>query len=580
MNSRVLNIFLCVSSLIAGWLFTTTLVASVHYLRPGPGFDYWTGAMPFLRAAIDGPWQWPLLWEYYAGAHRLLLSRVLFLVEWLVSDFRGYCLLAFSWLALLASAVIMAKAVWAEKAFDKTSRWLCLLLIIFGLGSAHHLNNLVYTFNQQWTSGLLLVLLAIKGVMACQRENTRRKAIAYAALALLCTFLLAMTTFSILAIIVTWLALCWLLALRWPITVGVFVCLLLAFIATVASLPLLDALASNGIGSDNLPLFILQALLYLTLNSLRYLGSPLTEYSQPAGVTLAFAALLLLVVVAVQHKRQHLVNPLVVLATAYAVFVTGMALSTAVGRLEPHHAINPRFRTFIVPFLVFAGIVCVYQIQNYKPTLRVALSTVLLAAALLVIVPGHLRQMFKFSEEYDLYLPGSIALASGFSDVSVVHESRFAMFQKVDNVQMLKYRDFMQHHQRGIFASDFYQQIGKHVDLGKLSTTNSDTTVTAIKGGGYLWQGTTEQCGADGRVAVADTSGTVIASGMVNRKLTASGWQQLYEVFLPYCRAGHAAAWRAYIPPTASNSNAPFYALVFVKQMPQMLARTELPVTP
>lgn len=563
--------------MIAGWVLASTLVGSIHYLRPGPGFDFWTGAMPFLQSAIDGPWQWSMLWYEYAGAHRLLVSRLLFLIEWICGDFRNYWLLGFSWGALLASAWIIGDAVCREKKFDATARWVCLLLITFGLGSAHHLNVLVYSFNQQWTSGLLLSLLGIKAVLGSCTATNQLKRFGFITMALFAAVLLALTTFSLPAIILTWLVLCWMLQIRMRITVTISALLILGFVAYISTLSLMETLSGSDIAIDNYALFFIQAIFFLTLSSLRYLSSPVAEYSLAAGITLAASALLMIVIAAKKHKRDSTINPLIVLAVAYAVFAAGMAFTTAIGRLEPHHAINPRFRPFVLPFLVFAGILFVYQIQQYKSGLRLTLAAALITLTLLVIIPGHFRQLVKFSDEYDLYLPGPIALASGLTDTSVVHESRFAKFQIVDNQQMLAYRDFLQQKQRGIFATDFYRQLGSKIDLQKTVPVLPGGHLSAVNGGGYKWQGTTDLCGADGRVAVTDTNGNIIGSGMVNRKLQRGGWTLIYEVFLPYCRKDHPVAWVAYAP---AGQVMPFYAAVFVEGTPRLIARADTKTAP
>jgi hypothetical protein len=578
MNARALTIFLYLVTLIAGWVLVSTLVGSIHYLRPGPGFDYWVGALPMLQSAFDGPWQWSMLWYEHAGAHRLLVPRLLFLLEWLCGDFRNQWLLGFSWAALLGSAWIMARAVWAEKIFDATARWICLLLITLGLGSAHHLNVMVYSFNQQWTTGLLLCLLSIKAVIDCCSCTDRRQRIVLIAIALLTSTLLALTTFSLPAILLVWLALCWMLRIRWQITVAISALLILACIAYISTLSLMATLTDNKVAIENPALFFIQAVFILIVSSLRYLGSPLAEYSLAAGITLAASALLVFAIAIKKYKHSADINPLLALAVAYAAFAVGMAFSTAIGRLEPHHAINPRFRAFILPFLVFAGILFMYQIQQYKTGLRLTLATTLIALALLVIVPGHFRQLLKFSDEYDLYLPGSIALATGLTDKSVVHESRFAKFQVVDNQQILSYRDFLKKHRRGIYATPFYQQIGTRVRLENNTTAIASGQLSAIHGGGYVWKGTTEVCGADGRVAVADADGNIIGSGMVNRKLKDSGWKIIYEVFLPYCRSGNPVPWLAYVPaniPATADHDLSLYALVFVQNSPRLIARNK-----
>jgi len=554
--TNITRAILCLAGIAAAWTLASTVAGSLHYVRPGPSFDFWDSAMPFLRAATDGPWEW----ERSGDAHHLLIPRMLFLLEWYLGDFRNYVLLGFSWGALFISGAILARAVWSDHDLDSITRSISLVLIVLGLGSAHHMNNLAYTFNQQWTSGLLLTLIWIQGIIQWAYAKTTRNRLMHAGVASSAGFLLAATTFSIPAILFSWMVMSMVLPIRRSTAISITLILLLITAVYLGTLP--QAAHFGKINAANPLIIIATILVAIPLSTLRFLGSPVTEYSLGAGILLAIIALVFFTVTFFHARREPQKKSFPLLAIGLASFVIMMAISTAIGRADPAQAISPRFRTYVMPFLVCAAILATHKVQSFTPIWRIIFRCAIVTIAFLVVVPGHCRLLFKYSDEYDRYVPPFIALATGLTDEDAVYQALIRKFRTEDNRQMLRHRDLLKRHHKGIYATSFYQQIGNIATIDTGFSTDAVSKLVALNDSAYRWEGTTDRCDREGRVAIVDESGLIVGAGMVHRGLPDQGWRVFYRVFLPYCRSGHRTRWTAYLPPHTAN-NTLFQAVVF-----------------
>lgn len=528
----------------------STLIASVHYLRPGPGFDFWGNAMPFLQAAVDGPWSWFLFWEVGGSGHSLVVPRLLFLAEWHWGGFRNLGLLAVAWLALLGSGLLILRVVWRDARLDTGSRLLSVFLVLLLLGSGHHMNNLAYSFNMQWTVGLFLALSCITAVIQVRDSD---RPCGWVWIAVLTAVLLVFTTFSLPALLMAWLMLAWCLRIRRSVCLGVAALLLIALLVYAWHMPWLHGIQWHGTDTGSPGLSDLWHLLLpaIGLFILVYLGSPVSEYSLWAGACLAVMALAYLGLQVIRSRASSLSSreqALLWLAAGYGAFALGMAASTALGRVVFFDlAYSPRFRTLVLPFLLLILLVLVARMQHWPGQLRGLASIMLVTVVTGLVVPGHIGQIKEFSNEYDLFMPPHVAMAVGLSDPAVVHESVRPANWPEDNARMMQYRDFLRDHRRGIFATPLFAQLGTSLTLPVSQLVEQPEAAVSLPGGGYRWQGVTEHCGSDGRVAIVDQIGTVVGSGFVYRGRSEDSLQMMYRVFLPLCRLGYPRHWQAFL---------------------------------
>jgi hypothetical protein len=563
----------------------SAIAGSIRYLRPGPGFDFWGAGMPFLNAAIEGPWSWAMLWEMSAGAHRLVVPRILFWIEWWVGDFQNYLLLAFAWSALAGSALLVLRIVWQDRCLDQHSRWLCLVLVLLGFGSAQHMNNLAYAFNMQWTFGLLFSLLFIAGVIRAKISEGSGVRLLSILQVFLSAFILTFTTFSLPILLFVWVFMAWGLRIRWFFSVPVSAAIVFFSFEYVSYLPIINDI--KVIYSDGNPqsryISFLEIAAYLSYFTLRYLGSPAYEVFQNLEVVLSFIVLIFLTRLCwsarISKDRLLESRPLFWLILGFSVFVFFMAIATGVGRLtDPGAAVSPRFRTFSMPFLTLSSIAVVCFIQGWNVVRRSVASFLLIVVFAGVVLPGHFRLLYMFSDEYDSYVTPVIAMAVGLSDKNVVHEARIGLWWGDDNVRMMKYRELLYSHRKGIYASPYFGQLGNSIEFSGniLAAVPESHAVKALPGGGFQWDGVTGRCGGDGRVALVNQEGVIVGAGRVSRALPDAGWKSIYRVFLPLCHGGEAVSWRAFLPATVKSGET-FIAVTVDNDGEAFVASTVVP---
>jgi hypothetical protein len=541
---------------LAALVLVSTVVGSFRYVRVGPEVDYWGAAMPFLQAAVEGPWSWSLLWQISSGAHCLALPRLIFLSEWYVDDFRNIGTLCISWLLLLGSAGIVLRAVWAESELDWLSRVLCVFLVVMGFGSAQHMNNLAYSFNIQWPLDLFLSLLFIYLLVANRIfQATFEKFLCRVVTIVLVAVLLSISGFTLPALFVCLATILVGLKNQRIHSVLILICAAVVTIAYILFLPFVQNMLHQLLGkssdiSNNIK--VTDIFFSVLQFSFLYLVSPISEMSRQLGLLLSIVILLFCCLQFIYRRRGNDRSILFWLVMGYAAFAVGMAVSTAIGRgIMPDLAFNPRYRTIAVPYLALVAILLVCCMQKWNATARVLCSLMLIVITMLTVIPGHIRLLKQFSGEYDQYSIPVISIAVGL-EPRAKRQINISAFGEVDWDLISRARAFLRQHRRGIYATPLFTQLGERVKLPNQQSVGSTRELRALPGGGYKWQGYTDQCGSDGRVAVVNADGKIIGSGAVSRKIASDGWRVIYDGLLPLCRAGHPVLWTAYLPATVS----------------------------
>lgn len=581
--SYMLRVAIVCALLVAASAF----IASIRYLRPGPGFDYWAGAMPFLQSAIDGPWLWGKLWEVYGGAYIMVVGRLLYLLEWIVGDFRNYWMLAFCWLSLASTAAITLWVVWKDEYLDSQSRLLCVLLVLLACFSGQHMNNLSYTFNAPSPASVSFCLLFIVAVFQGHESQNRSVQLRYGLLAVLVAILLALSIFSLPALLATWVAMALGLRMNWRLNAAVTTILIIATLGYVSVMPPVQLLQYHfyfGSEPDVAGAISFWLLLEaIALFVLQYIAAPFSEYSLTlttvAGALILFGMLLF----SWKHLssfRSTRPSLLIWLIVAYAVYLLALAFCTSLGRLGAADLmVSPRYRSYVTPFLMLSGIAAVYEIQFFQRGIRNFFTGCIVVLAFAIVLPAHNRLIGQFSKEYDTYVTPFVAMSVGLTHIDVVHQSYWGVWWDADNKQMLGYKDFLHDHGKGIYAEPYYRQIGQRItlpDTANAVLVNETASVELLPGGGYQWKGRTDQCGTDGRIALVNAQGDIVGAGLISRELPDKNWRINYEVFLPYCRANHLASWTGFLPQSAKVGDV-FTAVTFIQGEPIVLEKAVMP---
>jgi hypothetical protein len=238
----------------------------------------------------------------------------------------------------------------------------------------------------------------------------------------------------------------------------------------------------------------------------------------------------------------------------------------------------PRYRSYVMPFLMFAGIAAVYALQRCKSWWRTFGSAVLLLLVFAVVLPAHHRLLNQFSKEYDSYVTPFVAMSLGITHSDVVHQARWGIWWAADNQQMLEYRDFLRDHRKAIYAEPYFRQVGQTVQMPKKFTEDSQypAVIERLPGGGYQWKSTTEVCDADGRIALVNQQGVIVGAGLVSRALPDNNWRVNLDVFLPLCSKKHPVSWIGFLPVNVKSGEV-FSAVVFDDGKPVTLAHASMP---
>ncbi|HQQ63026.1 MAG TPA: hypothetical protein PLF22_05575 [Pseudomonadales bacterium] len=581
---RYLKGLLLLALVMATGVFLATLSGSIRFLRPGPGFDYWTGAMPFLKSAVDGPFQWPLLWEMYGGAYSMVLGRLMFLAEWYLGNFRNYWMLGSEWLALIATGAIALRAVWQETNLDTASRYLCVVLVILACGSGQHMNNLSYTFNAPSTGSVVYCLLFIVGVYQSVTHTEKSFQVRGVLLSTVSAVLLAASIFSLPSLFATWCALALAFRLHRRNSLLVAALITAATLLYASQMPPVGVLKTHftlGIGPQAPgDVTVWTLFYYIGLFVLQYVGAPAAEYSM--WIDTLFGAVCVAGLLCFLWKKilvdEQPASLLVWLVLGYTAYLLSLALCTAIGRVGSDAMIAPRYRSYVMPLLMFAGIAAVYVLQNCKTWWRTAGSACLIVIAFAVVLPAHNRLLQQFSKEYDDYVTPFVAMSLGITHSDVVHQARWGVWWAADNKQMLEYRDFLRDHRKAIYAEPYFRQVGQSLSLPVAAPddTRLPSVIERLPGGGYQWKSTTETCDADGRIALVNEQGLVVGAGLVSRAMPDKDWRVNYEVFLPLCQKNYPAAWIAYLP-VGTRAGEKVTAVAFDGGKPVVLARAVMP---
>lgn len=582
----VLSCTLFFALLCAAGIVLVTLFGSIRFLRPGPGFDYWDAGMPFLKAAIDGPFQWHLLWEMYGGAYSLVFDRCMFWLEWWITDFRNTFTLAAEWLSLFGTGAVTMWAVWQDRHLDYQSRYLCLLLVLLACGSGQHMNNLSYTFNMPSLASVTFCLLFIVGVFHAATSNKKSVQVRNVVMAGLSAVLLATCIFSLPALLATWCALALGLRLRWKVSMLVAGLIVAATLIYSSGMPTPAIFKLHLVWSDEPHIegavTVWQLVSAMVLFFLQYAGAPLAEYSLTVAGWFSLVVMLGLSFFAWQQLRSagklQPLSLLVWLILGYAVYLLTLDFCTALGRVGSDTVVAPRYRSYITPYLMFAGIAAVYALQTCKDVWRTAGSICLIVLAFVVVLPAHHRLLNQFSKEYDDYVTPFVAMTLGLTHSDVVHQSRWGIWWAADNRQMLEYRDFLRDHGKAIYAEPYFLQVGQSVVLptNVAADDKLDSIIERLPGGGYQWKSTTATCDSDGRIALVNEQGVIVGAGLVSRALPSKDWRVNFEVFRPLCSKSHPASWIAYLP-VATRVGEMISAVSFDGGKPVLLARAAMP---
>lgn len=434
---------------LLGWLLLTSLWGLWVAHFPGVYVDMWD-EMPFLQRLDEGRSSWHDWLNAYAGSHRLLLPRAVFAIEHSVFAHANVFTAAVS-LVFQAAALLLAWLFVRRSGLPAATRHGVIIALLAAGVSALHLYNVLYPFLVQWFQVLAFSLLAFACLISTTNTAYEKRG---AALAWLCALL---ASFSCLPGVIALFNLALLgialrSRLRWPLAA---VCL-----ATVAvhmttlpgsnnSAQLVDLIATQ-------PLMLMMYPVYI----IRFLGSPLTALSEPAGMLLGTG----IFTYTAWHGLRWLwrgspVTPAAAFALSGLMWLCGTATATALGRATaPVTAIAERFDTlhlWSVPLLCLHW-ACSTGSRRSSQAFTVAITTWI--ALLVYLQPVTLQKTLDNSQRVQM---SHIAYTLDMTDWRT--HRLLSIPQRADKRNpAVDWREYLQAHRNGIYAYPVAHWDGEH----------------------------------------------------------------------------------------------------------------------
>ncbi|HEY9036465.1 MAG TPA: hypothetical protein VIM96_07090 [Pseudomonadales bacterium] len=345
-KNRINTASLIASALLV--LFTLYLV-TINYLS-GPYKDDWD-LIPLLEQTLAGPLSFPQLWEPYAGIHRIVLTKLLFIIDYRLFNGTNIVQTTASIILQGLTLVLWMHAIRSYPATTSKKSIAMLTASMFLFHSAQ-VFNITYAFDSQWfisTSACVAALFFYRTREASALNNI---------------VIIGLGIIASLGNTAGWMI--------WP---SLLVCSLLMSTKKMESLLwfsmliLMTLIWGSGVHQvappPNLPpwhqwvpAWLAQMAIFLA----RLIGNPWTSFNNNAGILLGFIGLSALGYCLLRHRHQPHTFFL-----SIALYACMIAMAITLGRSGyEQEAATPRFYT--VTLLFWGGLLChILLLQKTRP---------------------------------------------------------------------------------------------------------------------------------------------------------------------------------------------------------------------
>ena len=424
MSNRTANVALLISSLLIV-LFTLYLIA-VNYTS-GAAKDDWE-LIPFLEQAHSGALPLAMLWEPYGGAHRIVLTKLLFLADY--RFFNGTNILQTTTATLLQLSVLLLWICAACKApIAPLKKSVVVLIAALFLFHSVQLFNLTYAFDCQWfiSTAAAIAALYLHRTRAFSIQNT-----------------LLIVVLSIAASLGN--------AAGWMIWPSLLACSILMRARTSERLIWLSVLiVMTSLWTHNIhpsapmpelppwhqwvPEWITSMAVFLV----RLLGNPWTPFHNSAGILLGCSGLIAFSYCLLRHRRH---SQTFFLSIALYACLTAMAITLGRAGFE-QEAATPRFYT--ITLLFWAGLLSHIALQPRTQ------AGVLGVFACLIALPLHIHHAQANTAMTERARHAQFALMIGMQDWSAINSTLPWYMQRNHRNPGRDHVDFLQQQKIGYY---------------------------------------------------------------------------------------------------------------------------------
>lgn len=346
----------------------------------GPFRDMWE-VFPFLVDAVESRWNWQDLWVLYGMAHRLVVPKLLYIADYQWFDGSNHLLIAISLLCQVLISLLLVSAL--LKRGQTFYRWSGAAILICLQFSCTLMFNFLHTFDVQWFTCCLFLVLCFYCLLAAQRHTGP---VALCSLAF--GILAATSNFAGMAFWPVWVVLLFKGEFSWRARVLALLVSLFFIFFYVQGMSGVSASATDE------PFFhLLLAGFSLFLFPLLFMASPLSESYPVAGALFSLPALLILAIfwwMYLLRGRKFYWSTIFFAAVALACY--GISVEIALGRwYGPEHYHASRYQNIVVLFWsgIF-GLLC--SLVREQSASAVAPGRI--AARIFRLIPGYIALIF------------------------------------------------------------------------------------------------------------------------------------------------------------------------------------------
>lgn len=386
----------------ASYIAFTLYLIAVNY-TPGPVKDDWE-VIPFLEQVFAGHFSPQQLWEPYGGAHRIVLTKLLFVADY--HWFNGTNVLqtfTATGLQLLAMAFwLLALRTSAAPALQQAAIAMTGALFLF---HSVQLFNLTYAFDVQWfiSSVFAIATLYVYHMRTFSLPNV-----------LLMTVLATTASLGNAAGCMVWPTLvCYALLMRRPRhELLTWLCLTIT-IALLWGSNLHGQLTEPGVTIELPPWhqWVPAWLAGLVIFLARLIGNPWTALDNTAGLILGCAGLVTVAYCLIRYRRQ---TPGLFLCIALYALLAAMAIALGRSAFE-QEAATPRFYT--ITLLFWAGLLSHLVLQKAAPTAVISI------LACVIALPLHVHHARINTDITERARHAQLALMIGMQDWDAIRST-------------------------------------------------------------------------------------------------------------------------------------------------------------
>jgi len=443
-------------------IFASSLLLTYKSQIPGPVRDFWT-FIPMLEALDRGESLMPLLFKFHANAHRLVVPKLLYLVEYSFFQGRNSFLMSLSVIIHLISVFILLRVIQNRINGLKRNEIIFAFGLILALSfSAIQYPSLIRPWNIAWqlcTSGMIAAFASLLRIQSSDQQGRPGEAWSWWVGAILAGLTANYSLGSGLLIWPSLLLVGFLMRLRWRFLAGFA-------IAGFVAIRVFNLFRDPTTKLIERPGDIAQWML-------KCLSVPISWDHQAAGMLFAALGISTAGALALRLlRRRSPPLPAECLLLGVMVVSLGGIVMASISRMDMGWH-RPRYQTLTLPFWMSLGLLGLLTLRGLKTNRQLASTGAMLLTTLWlsgVVLPAHFQSIKDATSAVKQDRLAKIAILMGAE-----HRILYERVLPIRNLRRGKdlavsSRAFMTGHRLGVFADGHHELLARSMNDSGLST--------------------------------------------------------------------------------------------------------------